>query len=254
MRGGPERGRSLYVEGPGEIAWRRGALEVRNRHGRARYFPLDRIARIVALGEVRWREGVLTSCAAAGVPVLALTEDGRASWTLVPGTGVSVDLAQALIAARESPRWEERYRAWFDSQDRRLRRHTCQALGWEDSGARAVWTRLERTLANAWGAERVEHLLTRLDSLARLEAADALAEREVPADLAGGWIGVSLVDDIGTLLGWPLRGKLVATAHRERTPPMETEEQMISLYETAAAGTVRGAARRLVAYLWKLRP
>lgn len=252
MRGGGE-GRALYIEGPASVAWRKGALEVRCRERRPRYYPLDRLARIVAYGEVRWRDDVLVSCAAWRVPVLAVGADGRVRWSLVPGTGIVMDLGQALVAARESPRWEERYRAWYDSQNVRLRIHTCEAFGWEDEGERRVWTRLESVLERAWGAEGTLRVLRALEPIVKAEVADALAERDVPADLAGGWIGVDLVGDLATLLEWPLKGRLAAAALAGAGCP-GTLEAAITLYEEHVASTVRNAARRLVSYLWKLRP
>ncbi len=253
MRGAAEAGRSLYIEGPATVAWRRGSLEVRCRDGRPRYYPLDRLARIVAYGDVRWRDDALTACAAGRVPVLATGADGIVRWTLVPGTAAGTDLGSALVAARESPHWEVRYRDWFDSQNTRLRRHTCAALGWTDEGDRRVWTRLERRLDSAWGEEAVARLLRTLEPILRAEAAEALAERDVPADLSGGWIGVGLVEDLATLLEWPLKGRLAAASARKPVAP-RTVEQIVTLYEEEAAATVRSAARRLVAYLWKLRP
>jgi len=253
MRGAAEAGRSLYIEGPATVTWRRGSLEVRCRDGRPRYYPLDRLARIVAYGDVRWQDDALTACAAGCVPVLATGADGIVRWTLVPGTSAGAGLGSTLVAARESPRWEARYRDWFDSQNTRLRRHTCVALGWTDEGDRRVWTRLDQQLDRAWGEQTVTRILKTLEPIVRAEVAEALAERDVPADLSGGWIGVSLVEDLATLLEWPLKGRLAAAARRHPRAP-RTLEEIVSLYEEEAATTIRGAARRLVAYLWKLRP
>jgi len=116
-----------------------------------------------------------------------------------------------------------------------------------------VWTRLETTLEREWGAECSACVLQALEPLLRAEASEALAERDVPADLAGGWVGADLVGDLATLLEWPLKGKLVAAARRGAACP-QTLEATISLYEATAADTVRSAGRRLVSYLWKLRP
>jgi hypothetical protein len=107
--------KALYLDGRGGLDVRLDgpALRVR-RPGRVDgLFPLCRVARIIAVGEVRWQPDALGACLRDHKPVAALDSQGRFVRVLFGASAPRYGLARHLGGLLDVPRFHARYERWL---------------------------------------------------------------------------------------------------------------------------------------------
>lgn len=245
----------LYLDGGGRVlrVSREGpALRVETSDGATRWYPLQRVSRVVSRGRVLWEGHGLHACIEAGISVLMVDEEGGVRGLCVGALHDMLGLREHLENCMAGPSWMERYTAWRRAQERRLIRHACAALGWECTDLRPtrVQARMDQTLARRWGS-RGRTRLRELHALAVGQAAEALSDAGLDPDQALGWQGaVSLAADLGALLGWPVRGRLLAA----NAGCPSDGRALAALYQAILERPLAATARRLVSYLWRIDP
>lgn len=253
MRGMMMDRRLLFLDGTAETRVRLDglALAVRS-HGVARqWYPLRLLARVISRPNILWEGTAIIALIEAGIPLFFLDKDGKLVGACVgrfdDRTGLGAHL-ETLIAL---PDWLGRYENWLRSQERRILHHLHTALGWPQADLRAEVTRARldgamlQRLGSAWAAR-----LHPLMGLLRGEVIRELSEMGVAADLIAGLRGQSpLAKDVSALVGWTLRGRIIA----DPQPLPADTRALIGYYEGVLRAKLLPTVRRVVASLWKLR-
>ncbi len=261
-----ERAAALRVERDFKVLYLDGSVrtivtEVQGAHLRIgvqneawRQLPLARLGRIICCGDVRWQADALQRCAESGVPVLFVDGDGWPRMMAVGRMDAVLDLGAHIENCVASPVWKERYANWRAAQERRLAKWVCRALKWPWGGDKveAVRLRLDQALTEAFGAEARARIRW-FYPLAATLVAETLGLAGVDPDLTTGFRGgVPLAKDLAGLLGWPVRGRVLA---RRDSSWCEGGRRQIAAYWTRELERPIGAtARRLVCHLWRITP
>jgi hypothetical protein len=112
--------KALYLDGRGglDVVLDGPALRV-HRPGRADgLYPLPRVARVVAVGAVRWHPDALRACLSVHKPVAVLDSGGRFVRVLFRQPSQQYGLARHLGELLAVPRFRERYARWRREAER----------------------------------------------------------------------------------------------------------------------------------------
>lgn len=96
-----------------------------------RWFPLQRISRIISNQSVNWSTGALIACAQTGVTVSFLDPDGKLLARVLGTKAESESLAMRLQNAMLRPDWQANYRTWLDAMHRMAIRSLIRRAGVE---------------------------------------------------------------------------------------------------------------------------
>lgn len=86
------------------------------RCGRRVTLPIGRIARIVAIGRVRWDSVAIAQCLAAGVPIVFVDLQGRPNGAALPMVARAGQLDELLERFVDMPQWRQRFENWLRAQ------------------------------------------------------------------------------------------------------------------------------------------
>lgn len=209
--------RPCYLNGaPGfRVALDGPALSVM-RPGKARaLYPLQRISRVVASGEVEWSTAALLACAERGITVTFLSRDGRLRGCLVGEGGELQDLLGRLWDLLDRPDWRECYGDWQRGMSSRARLALVRRLGLELAQApdlAGLLRGLRALLVGQVGIGVSGFLERRLRGLTRSLVVEQLAQAGLSAsrlqalsgrvDLVGDFTELVMVDLYLPLLSW----------------------------------------------------
>ncbi|RMG21551.1 MAG: hypothetical protein D6729_00535 [Deltaproteobacteria bacterium] len=262
----PERVAAMHVERDFKVLYLDGSerpivAEVQGAHLRIgvhneawRQLPLARLGRIICCGDVRWQADALQCCAEAGIPILFVDGNGWARMLAVGRMAAVLDLGRHLENCIASPAWGERYANWREAQERRLARWVCRALRWPWDGDKveAIRLRLDQALAETFGDEARARIRW-FYPLAATLMAEVLGLAGVPPDLLTGFRGgTPLVKELAALLGWPVRGRILA--RRDSSWCEGGRRQVVAYWGRELERPVERTARRLACHLWRITP
>lgn len=145
----------LYLDGRDVIDIRLDgpALRVR-RPGRADgQYPLPRVARIIAVGRVRWQPDALAVCLREHKPVAVLDRIGRFVRVLFRAPAVQFGLARHFGELLSVPRFHERYQRWQCDAERAEMMMALRGLNIHgaDLQPSAAWQLVCREQHRRWG-------------------------------------------------------------------------------------------------------
>lgn len=248
---GPRK--TLYLDGSSalRVACAGPALQVTVGDGAPCWYPLARVAYILCRGPVGWQGDALQVCIQQGLVVAFLDFDDRCTGI---ASGVPADhlgLGARLELATVRPGWEQRYHTWLMAQHHRRATYTCQALGWPADNIRPpdLRQRLHQAIQARLGAP-ADACLRRLNSLLLVDIAAALTRAGLgPDQLVGLGPAGFLVDDLLSLLQWPLRGKLLIARG-----PLLTDDlrSAAAIYHRSLQPGLAATCQRIIASLWSL--
>ena len=245
--------RLLFLDGTAETRIRLDgrALAVRS-PGRARqWYPLRLLARVISRPNDAGEGAAMIALNEAGIPLFFLDKDGKLVGACLGRFDDRTGLGAHLETLMALPDWPVRYENWLRAQERRILHHLHVALGWPQADLRPEVTRerldgaMRQRLGSAWSAR-----LHPLMGILRSEVGRELSEMGVDADVIAGLRGQApLVRDISALVGWTLRGRIVA---EPRSLPADGPA-LIGYFEGLLRPKLLPSVRRVVASLWKLR-
>ncbi len=247
--------RVLYLSPSGTMEVRREgpALAVRSSGTAPRWYPVSRLARVVSHPKVAWHGEAMRLLMREGIPLLFVDGDGAVTGLCIGGIGPAPDdLRIHLETAMAAPSWPEAYGDWLRAEERRMLFHIARALGWSSEALqpepmrRRLAAALEQTLGAA-SSRTMRALLAYARGLVAEELALAGLGPEVSTGLCG---GVALAHDLAVLLGWSVRGRVVAMPPREK---MQNTRALAAYYTLVLEPRLRPTLRRLIARLWRLR-
>jgi hypothetical protein len=246
--------KTLYLDGRSRLCVQRvgPALEV-TREGQApAWYPLPRLSAIVCRGPVAWQGDALQACVMHGLAVVFLDLDDRCVGMASGLPPERLNLGSRLELAAAHPDWEQRYRTWLHSQHHRRAHYACQALGWPDQrDLRRLRQALHQALLTRMSTD-AEPTLQHLTNLLRVDVATELAQAGLsPEQLTGLGPAGHLLDDLLSLLQWPLRGRLLAVPQITAMPVLR---EAASAYHHHLQPGLLATCRRIVATLWSLGP
>lgn len=112
---------SVQLDGP--------ALKISKDHTANRWFPLQRISRVVSSHTVDWATSALIACAQAGVSVSFL-DAGQRLVARVLGRNLACESVAQLVSKRtSSPDWSTSYATWCDAMHRMALRSLVRRTG-----------------------------------------------------------------------------------------------------------------------------
>lgn len=258
-------GKPLYLHGhqPLAVALDGPALRVTQAESADRLFPLERLSRVVASGEVAWSTEALLACADHGVPVSFLRRDGvlRARFLGRPRGQPPVELREALEALLDEASGVGRLRDWLAGQSSRARLALARRLHGAPIGADAHELREHlRAQARRYAPEEGLRLLdARLAALLATDVARLLQRAGVAWDDPLTAVhGVDLVRGLAEVVAWELQvPKLRYLWHRHRVAerngegyPVVTVRAVAHFYESQAP-LVETAVGQLVLRLYR---
>lgn len=94
-----------------------------------RWFPLQRISRVVSNQTVNWSTSALIACARAGVTVSFLDSEGRFVARVVGQKAASEILAKKLQNVMLRPEWSADYQIWLEAMHRMAIRSLIRRTG-----------------------------------------------------------------------------------------------------------------------------
>jgi hypothetical protein len=260
-------GKPLYLHGhqPLAVELDGPALRVSQTESADRLFPLERLSRVVASGEVAWSTEALLACADHDIPVSFLRRDGvlRARVLGRPRGRPPVELHEALEALLEDPGGAGRLQDWLAAQSTRARLALARRLHGAPIGADGHALREHlRAQARRYAPEEGLRLLdARLAALLATDVARLLGRAGVTWDDPGTAVhGVDLVRGLAEVVAWELQvPKLRYLWHRHRVAerngedyPVVTVRAVTHFYESQAPlveTTVGQLALRLYRFL-----
>lgn len=248
---GPSK--TLYLDGRATLSVERAgpALHVTAGDMAPAWYPFARLSYILCRGSVDWRGDALQACIQQGLVVAFLDLDDRCTGI---ASGVPADhlgLGARLELATVRPGWEQRYHTWLMAQHHRRATYTCRALGWpaDDIRPPEMRQRLHQAVQARLGTS-ADACLRRLNSLLRADIAAALTRAGLgPDQLVGLGPAGLLVDDLLSLLQWPLRGKLLTA----RLPLLTDDlRSAAAIYHRSLQPGLAATCQRIIASLWSL--
>jgi hypothetical protein len=107
--------KALYLDGGGglEVALDGPALRVRRTARADGHYPLPRVARVIAVGAVRWHPDALAACLREHKPVAVLDSRGRFVRILFCTPTPQYGLARHMGELLAVPRFRARYKRWY---------------------------------------------------------------------------------------------------------------------------------------------
>jgi hypothetical protein len=116
--------RALYIDGAVKtgVALDGPALLVRTAGSADRRYPLARIGRITAWGDIAWSHQAICCCLAAGIPLLFHTGGREIAGYAVPARPKKERWTSRLERFAERPDARQRYADWLRSEERRAMR------------------------------------------------------------------------------------------------------------------------------------
>lgn len=245
--------RLLFLDGTADTRVRLdgSALAVRSHNVARRWYPLRLLARVISRPQIRWEGPAIIALIEAGIPLLFLDNDGKLAGACLGRFDDSTGLGAHLETLVALPDWLVRYENWLRSEERRILHHLHVALGWpradlrpEVARARLDWA-MQQQYGSSWAL-----LLHPLLGALRGDVIRELSEMGIHADVIAGLRGQAmLAKDISALVGWTLRGRVVAAPP---TPPADSRS-LIGYYELMLRPKLLPTVRRVIASLWKLR-
>jgi len=241
LQGGP--GFRVALDGP--------ALSVA-RPGKARtLYPLRRISRVVASGEVEWSTRALLACAERGITVTFLTRDGALRGCLVGQGGERQELLARLRDLLDRPDWRERYEDWRRGMASRARLALGRRLGLAPGavtlGELVVGLRGE--LVARAGSGVAGFLERRLTGLTRALVLEQLSRAGLDARQLQALAGrVDLVGDLAGLVVLDLLLPLLRWLEGREAGGRITDREVVELFE-GRGERLEGLVRTLIARL-----
>lgn len=177
--------KALYLDGRAGLDVRLDgpALRIR-RPGRADgQFPLPRIARVIALGTVRWQPEALSACLREQKPLVVLDSQGRFVRVVFCASAPQYGLARHLGELLDVPRYLARYERWLRAAERAemLTAVRRLAIGCHDLQPDNVWQMVCREQHRRWQI-RVGGFYRYLLGLAAAQIASAFLLIGLPRD------------------------------------------------------------------------
>lgn len=204
------------------------SLRVRRPARADRRCPLVRISRIITIGVVNWRADALAACLRHGKPVAVLDRAGRFVRILFRPRERQMGLARHMGELLEVPRFQKRYRCWFEDREKKEIATAIRGLRLSHSKRtpEKVWQAVNDQQARRWGG-RPARSYRYLQGLAAAQLSSAFASFGMPRD-PGFWgcqefrffkdvlqlerwrLALLLEGEFATLLRLPRRLELVA--------------------------------------------
>ncbi|MEW5977185.1 MAG: CRISPR-associated endonuclease Cas1 [Acidobacteriota bacterium] len=174
--------KALYLEGGDglEVRLDGPALRVRRPARADGHYPLARVARVIAVGAVRWQPEALVACLREHKPVAVLDRRGRFVRVLFRTPG-SLGLARHLGELLAVPRFRMRYTRWRRETERCEMQAAVRHLGicCVERRQENVWQQICREQCRRWGI-RPGGSYRYLLGLAAAQIAAALASIGMP--------------------------------------------------------------------------
>lgn len=243
----------LYVEGKSKtkIALDGPSLEVLAEGSARRRFPLCRVSRLLAWGEVEWSHEALVACLDHGIPVTFLAGDGSARGFGVPACDPATRDNQRIEALLARSDWASVYGDWIRSQERREILHVLKLAGLRVSDLRpeAVREAVEEELSLVAPIGLCRRLKTKLEGF----LAGRISEHVARAGLAPFVVvdrrpGFHLPRDAVRVLSWRLYGdvkRYVGGMESGAAAPAGSAKPVAGFYESFTAREDRRIARFL---------
>ena len=113
---------NVYLDGP--------ALCVSQIGQSLRRYPFSRLSRVVVSGQVSWSTNALLQCADHGIWVSFMDANGVPKARMTGRTTKKTSLSQLWSDFLDRPDWEDLYKIWSESTNRRALRLCAWRLGW----------------------------------------------------------------------------------------------------------------------------
>ena len=202
------RMKPLYLQGtePLAVALDGPALRVSQAGCAIRRFPLQRISRVVASGQVTWTTNALLACADEGIAVCFLTARGtpRARW--IGRATKRSELAQRWQDFLDRPDWQDLHKSWRIASSRRAVRICAWRMGWSpERDPRPMHLVICEATRSIVGMEALRTTGRRLFGLAQTRAIEELTRVGLNAQDDA---LIYLVPDLVTSIQWGLRPEL----------------------------------------------
>ncbi|MBK1704379.1 CRISPR-associated endonuclease Cas1 [Halochromatium glycolicum] len=226
------------------------ALSIQREARAEQLFPLQRIARVHSGTRVQWSSEALLACAAQGISVVFVDDEGAIAARLLPRPGERDELLHRFQDLLLLPHALDRYGHWLGVSRARIAYWACTRLG-APPGARdprngRAWIEHQaQQYAGRRGAERTRQWLR---SLAYQWTAAHLSDLGFGHNTELGQAGEpSLARDLAELLMWYLepprvgwlRRRFDAARHRGEPLRLPRHVDTVRLFESRAARVLK---------------
>ena len=132
-----DTGRPLYIRGHEtvQVCLDGPALRVRRRGLDDRRFPLERVSRVVVIGEADWAPEALFACGDAGIVVCSIHPDGLPTWQWIGQPSSRSTFNEDWCHFLDRPGSRHAYRHWAAAERQRAIRFCALFLGLGRRGA-----------------------------------------------------------------------------------------------------------------------
>ena len=235
----------LYVRGAEtRVELDAPALRIRVPHQADAWLPLRRISRVISATPVQWSSAALLACAAEGISVSFLTDDGRVVARFTGPPGERDELRQRLSDWIDRAGWQDDYALWLSGMEQMAARSVARR-----AGLPASELPLPRELQRALRAQALDRgLLAEYDAVGRRIhglltgwVTQHLSEAGIGPEWAG-WTDLDLTGDFSRVLFWDFRlPRLAWLAARQRCGQLgqPTEADVVAFFENRSARTAR---------------
>ena len=233
----------LYVRG-GEtrVELDAPALKIRVPDTADAWLPLRRISRVISSTRVGWTSEALLACAAEGISVSFLADDGRVIARLTGEPSERDELRQRLADLLIRAGWREDYDLWLTGMEQMAARSLARR-----SGLPASDVPMPRTLRQALRAQAADQgLLADYDALGRRvhglllsDVTQQLADAGIGPEWAG-WTELDLSGDFSRILFWDFRRARLAWLNARRRQGLSTpseDAEVVQFFESRTART-----------------
>ena len=195
----------LYVKG-GETRIDQDGPALKVGHPRRAdcWYPIARLSRVISATRVQWSSEALLACAAAGVSVCFLDDDGRLVARLVGRPGEREEIRQRLADFQLQPDWAEVYGLWLSGMEQMALRSLARRVGLDLTHRQSpaqLRQRLREQAARLQVLASYERAGGQLEALVVGLVTQSLSEAGVAVDFAG-WAHLPLAADLGRILIW----------------------------------------------------
>jgi len=233
----------VHLDGPSLVVQRAGEA--------ARRFPLGRINRVVATGDVRWEHQVLVACLDHGISITLLSPDGAARGFGLPACDPATRDSQRIEEFLSRNDWASLYADWVRAYERREILHVLKLLGIRTIDLRppAVAGTIENRLVARAPLGFCRRVKTMFDGLLASRIASYVAQAGVaPGVLVDRRPGFHFLRDWNRVLGWRLwadADRFISRflSARKKDPARPLREEVRRSYERLGDRERRRVAR-----------